>query len=102
MSGTIHFVFRVRQHQTLALGGHVLPWTDIRRWMQVMLAQITNSAITDEDMRRSAPKYVLAVAKFVKARAEEGEVEQLGGGAAVTQFFASVKVGLPRTFGDKG
>ncbi|KAH7021585.1 uncharacterized protein B0I36DRAFT_334812 [Microdochium trichocladiopsis] len=91
MPGTIHFVFRVRQHQTLALGGHVLQWTDIRRWMQVMLAQITNSAITNEDMRRSAPKYVLAVAKLVKARAEEDEVEQLGGGAAVTQFFASVK-----------
>ncbi|KAK0656528.1 hypothetical protein B0T16DRAFT_425083 [Cercophora newfieldiana] len=96
MSGTIHFVFRVRQHQTLALGGHVLQWTDIRRWMQVMLAQITNSAITNEDMRRSAPKYVLAVAKLVKARAEEGEVEQLGGGAAVTQFFASVKGTLAR------
>lgn len=102
MSGTIHFVFRVRQHQTLALGGHVLQWTDIRRWMQVILAQITNPAITNEDMRRSAPNYVLAVAKLVKARAEEGEVEQLGGGVAVTQFFAFVKVGLPRTFGDKG
>lgn len=70
--------------------------------MQVMLAQIKNSAITNEDMKRSAPKYVLAVAKLVKARAEEGEVEQLGGGAAVTQFFASVKVGLPWTFRDKG
>ncbi|KAK0716736.1 hypothetical protein B0T26DRAFT_740451 [Lasiosphaeria miniovina] len=91
MPGTIHCVFRVRQHQTLALGGHVLQWSDIRRWMQVVLAQIKNSAITNEDMRRSAPKYVLAVAKLVKARVEEGEVEQLGGEAAVTQFFASVK-----------
>ncbi|KAK0702940.1 hypothetical protein B0T26DRAFT_617216, partial [Lasiosphaeria miniovina] len=68
MPGTIHCVFRVRQHQTLALGGHVLQWSDIRRWMQVVLAQIKNSAITNEDMRRSAPKYVLAVAKLVKAR----------------------------------
>ncbi|KAK3371652.1 hypothetical protein B0T24DRAFT_510465, partial [Lasiosphaeria ovina] len=57
----------------------------------VVLAQITNSAITNEDMRRSAPKYVLAIAKLVKARVEEGEVEQLGGGATVTQFFISVK-----------
>ncbi|KAK0727628.1 hypothetical protein B0T26DRAFT_141458 [Lasiosphaeria miniovina] len=32
---------------------------------------------------------------LVKARVEEGEVDQLGGEAAVTQFFASVKVGLP-------
>lgn len=98
MPGTIHFVFRVREHQTLALGGHVLQWSDIRRWMKVVLAQIKNSAITNEDMRRSAPKYVRAVAKLVRARVEEGEVEQLGGEAAVTQFFASVKVGLPRTF----
>jgi len=98
MPGTIHFVFRAREHQTLALGGHVLQWSDIRRWMQVVLAQIKNSALTNEDMRRSAPKYVRAVAKLVKARVKAGEVEQLGGEAAVTQFFASVKVGLQRTF----
>ena len=63
-----------------------------------MLAQIKNSAITNEDMRRSAPKYVRAVAKLVKARVEEGEVEQLGGEALVRQFVAFVKVGFQRTF----
>ncbi|OIW30048.1 hypothetical protein CONLIGDRAFT_576487 [Coniochaeta ligniaria NRRL 30616] len=98
MPGTIHFVLRVRERQTLALGGHILQWSDIRRWMKVVLAQTRNPAITNEDMKRSAPKYVRAVAKLVKARVEEGEVEQLGGEAAVTQFFASVKVRLARTF----
>jgi len=57
-----------------------------------------NPAITNEDMKRSAPKYVRAVAMLVKARVEEGEVEQLGGEVAVMQFFASVKVRLSRTF----
>ncbi|KAK4182234.1 ATP synthase subunit alpha [Podospora australis] len=102
MPGTIHFVFRVREHQTLALGGHILQWSDIRRWMQVVLVQTKNSVITNEDMRRSAPKLVHVVAKLVKARVEESEVEQLGGEAAVTQFFASVKVSLSRTFETKG
>jgi hypothetical protein len=95
MPGTIHFVFRVREHQTMALGGHVLQWSDIRRWIRVVLTQKKNSAITNEDMRQSAPKYVRAVAKLVNARVEEGEVEQLGGEAAVSQFFASVKVRPP-------
>ncbi|KAK0634081.1 hypothetical protein B0T14DRAFT_409342, partial [Immersiella caudata] len=68
MPGTIHFVFRVREHQTLALGGHVLQWSDIRRWMQIVLAETKKPAITNEDMRQSAPRYVRAVAKLVKAR----------------------------------
>ncbi|KAK0613158.1 hypothetical protein B0T17DRAFT_593337 [Bombardia bombarda] len=101
MPGTIHFVFRVRECQTLALGGHILQWSDIRRWMQVVLAQTRNPAITNEDMKQSAPKLVHVVAELVKARAEEGEVEQLGGEAAVMQFFASVKVRLSRTFETK-
>ncbi|KAK4184116.1 hypothetical protein QBC35DRAFT_362610, partial [Podospora australis] len=27
--GTIHFVFQKRQHQTFALGGHVLQWSGL-------------------------------------------------------------------------
>ncbi|KAK3364015.1 hypothetical protein B0T25DRAFT_57010 [Lasiosphaeria hispida] len=89
--GTIHFVFRVRDGQTLALGGHILQWSDVRRWMQVVLAQARHPAITNEDVKHSAPNLVHVVAQLVKARVKEGEVEQLGGEAAVTQFFASVK-----------
>ncbi|KAK4194276.1 hypothetical protein QBC40DRAFT_38091 [Triangularia verruculosa] len=88
--GTIHFVFRVRGCQTLALGGHVLQWSDITRWMQVVLAQMARPAITNEDMKWSTTRLVRVVARLVAARIGAGE---LGDGAA-TEFFASVKVGL--------
>jgi hypothetical protein len=96
--GTIHFVFRVRSRQTLALGGHVLQWSGIARWMQVLLAQIRNPGITNEDMKSTAPNYVRVVAKLVSAKVEEGGVEELGGEAAVADFFASVKVRSSRPF----
>jgi hypothetical protein len=97
-SGTIHFVFRVRSRQTLALGGHVLQWSGIQRWMQVLLAQMRNPAITNEDMKSTAPRHVRVVAKLVSAKVEEGGVEELGGEAAVADFFASVKVRSSRPF----
>ncbi|KAK0727157.1 hypothetical protein B0T26DRAFT_809657 [Lasiosphaeria miniovina] len=89
--GTIHFVFRTRERQTLALGGHILQWSDIKRWMQVVLAEMRNPATTNEHMKRSAPKLVRVVAKVVAARVADGEAELLGGEAAVRQFFALVK-----------
>ena len=93
-SGTIHFVFRKRQPQTqtFALGGHILQWSGVERWMQAMFDQMRNPAITNEDVKWSAPKLVRVVAKLVTARVKEGGVEELGGEATVQRFFASVKV----------
>ncbi|KXX81132.1 ATP synthase subunit alpha [Madurella mycetomatis] len=97
LPGTIHFVFRVRDCQTLALGGHILQWSGIKGWMQVVLAQIRNPAITNEDMKRSAPNLVHAVAKLVAAKVKEGGVEELGSEVAVREFFESVKVRLSQS-----
>ncbi|KAH8756066.1 hypothetical protein F5883DRAFT_686224 [Diaporthe sp. PMI_573] len=91
LPGTIQFVFRVRGYQTLALGGHILQWSGIVQWMQVVMAEIRNPAITNEDMKWSAPKLVRVVTTLVKTKAEEGGLEELGGAAAVESFFASVK-----------
>jgi hypothetical protein len=52
--------------------------------MQLVLTQTRNPAITNEDMKQSPPKLVHVVAGLVGARVEEGEVEQLGGEAAIT------------------
>ena len=71
-SGTIHFVFRTRAAQTLALGGHVLQWSGIERWMHIVLAQMANPMITNEIMKQSAPMYVEAVSKLVETRMAEG------------------------------
>jgi hypothetical protein len=60
--------------------------------MQVVLAQMKNPAITNEDVRKSALKFVPAISKLVKAGLGDGRVEELGGGEVVQQFFDSVKV----------
>lgn len=96
--GTIHFVFRVPSRQTLALGGHVLQWSGIQRCMQVLLAQMRNPAITNEDMKSTAPDHVRVIAKLVSAKVKEGGVVELGGEAAVANFFALVKVRSSRPF----
>jgi hypothetical protein len=35
-SGTIHGVFRIQREQTLALGGHILQWSNISQWLEVI------------------------------------------------------------------
>jgi hypothetical protein len=92
-SGTIHFVFRTQAPQTLALGGHILQWSGIERWIRIVLAQMANPRITNEDMEQSASMYVHAVSKLVETRIAEGRMEELGGDTAVTRFLAAVKVG---------
>jgi len=90
-SGTIHCVFRERDRQTLAFGGHLLQWSGIQRWIQVVLAELKNPATTNEEMKTTAPKLVGVVATLVEAKVKEGRVEELGGEAAVRGFFESVK-----------
>ncbi|KAL8296022.1 hypothetical protein RB600_001488 [Gaeumannomyces tritici] len=90
-SGTIHFVFRTRAPQTLALGGHVLQWSGIKRWMRIVLAQMANPMITNEDMKQSASMYVHAISKLVETRIAEGRIEELGGDAVVKPFLAAVE-----------
>ena len=90
--GTIHFVFRARDHQTLALGGHVLQWSGIQRWIQVVLAELKSPETTNEEMKTTAPNLVGVVATLVEAKVKEARVEDLGGEAAVRGFFESVMV----------
>ncbi|KAH0421178.1 hypothetical protein CcaCcLH18_13596 [Colletotrichum camelliae] len=90
-SGTIHLVFRARGEQTLALGGHILLWSSVERWLQIVIEEVRNPTVTNEDINRSAPTYVQAVARLVTARVNRGRVEELGGGKAIARFFDSVK-----------
>jgi hypothetical protein len=102
-SGTIHFVFRIRERQTLALGGHILQWSGIEQWLKVIVAQMKNPRITNEEMAQSAPKYVRVVSGLVTNRIKTGRVEEMGGRDAVDRFFALVKVGgLIITFATTG
>lgn len=101
-SGSIHFVFRTRAPQTLALGGHVLQWSGIERWMRTVLDQMANPAITNENMEQSALMYVDAVSRLVQDRIAEGREEELGGTAAVQRFLTNVQVRSSSQWEGKG
>ncbi len=90
--GTIHLVFRIRGVQTYAQGGHILQWSDLLRWLEVVIAQMQNMDSTNEDMASSAPQLVHLVERLVKNRIRAGRVEELGGREAVERFLALVKV----------
>ena len=47
------------------LGGHILQWSRVDRWLEVVIAQMKNPGITNEDIEHSASKYVLAVGGLV-------------------------------------
>jgi hypothetical protein len=91
-SGTIHFVFRLRRGQTLALGGHILQWNGVERWISIVREQIKSPQITNEDVEWSAPKYVRVIAEMVKHRADNGRIAELGGKELVDSFFKQVEV----------
>ncbi|KAK8029399.1 hypothetical protein PG993_010690 [Apiospora rasikravindrae] len=49
-SGTIHSVFRIRQTQTLGLVGHILQWSGLEQWIDVVRKQADAPNSTNEDM----------------------------------------------------
>ncbi|KAH6690124.1 hypothetical protein EV126DRAFT_445459 [Verticillium dahliae] len=91
VSGTIHFVFRIRAPQTLALGGHVLQWSGLERWMAIVLTQMRNPSITNEDMGVSAAKYVGVVSRLVVAKVNEDRANGLEIEDRILRFLDSVK-----------
>lgn len=68
-SGTIHAVFRVGQGQTLALGGHVLQWTGIERWANVVSRQVEAPDSTNEDMT-DIGKWIPVLEELVRKKLE--------------------------------
>ncbi|KAL2168168.1 hypothetical protein VTG60DRAFT_336 [Thermothelomyces hinnuleus] len=90
-SGTIHFVFRARGEQTSALGGHILQWSSIDRWLEVVVAQMKNPEITNEDMESDASKYVQIVKGVVENRIRAGREEEVGGRDLIDKFLFLVE-----------
>jgi hypothetical protein len=91
-SGTIHFVFRVRGEQTFALGGHILQWSSIDRWLEVLVAQMKNPGITNEDTEPSASKYVHVVKGLLDNRTRAGRKEEVGGQDVIDRFSSLLRV----------
>jgi len=93
-SGTIYFVFRMRGEQTFALGGHILQWSGIGRWLQVVIAQRKSPDITNEDIEPSASAYVHVIKGLLSNRIRAGRDEEVGGRDAIVRFFALLEVSL--------
>lgn len=91
-SGTIHFVFRLRHGQTLALGGHVLQWNGIAHWISVVQAQLRNPDSTNEEMDWTAPRYLGIIKELVQNRINAGRVNDLGGQEVVDKFLELCEV----------
>lgn len=98
-SGTVHLVFRLPSAgDTLAFGGHVLRCSQIVGWVQAMLEEQEESAVTNELMSVSGPAYLDRVERFVKQAVRNGTVEKWGGKEAVEEFLrlkAKFMKGLP-------
>lgn len=91
-SGTVHFVFRLHAEQTLALGGHLLQWTSLERWVQVILYQLKNPNITNEDLGQAPLKYIRSARKLVDNRMATYRVGSMGSMDNVTRFMALATV----------
>ncbi|KAK0701088.1 hypothetical protein B0T26DRAFT_763683 [Lasiosphaeria miniovina] len=91
-SGTIHFVFRVQGEQTFALGGHILQWSGVGRWLEVVVAQMKTPEITNEDMQPSSSKYVCIVKELLENRIRAGRAGGAGDRDTTAKFFSLLKV----------
>lgn len=91
-SGTIHYVFRKQGVQTFALGGHVLQWSGIERWLEVLLAQMKSPDITNEEIGLVASKHVPVVKGLVRNRIAMGRVHSMGGLDIVARVNVLLKV----------
>jgi len=88
-SGTIHFVFRVQDGQTMILGGHVLQWSNINRWIDIINKELEHPAATNEDMEGTVCKYVRLVGELVTDRLAEGS--DLAARGILVRFLTAVK-----------
>ncbi|PGG95201.1 hypothetical protein AJ80_10004 [Polytolypa hystricis UAMH7299] len=82
-SGAIYFSFGASKGQYLVLSGHILQWSNIGQWLEVIIAQIKNPDIAKEGMRSVTAKYVKVVAdlihqcKGISQIGDEGTVKRL-------------------------
>ncbi|KAL3952379.1 hypothetical protein ACCO45_012322 [Purpureocillium lilacinum] len=81
----------IRSEQTLGLGGHILQWTSIRSWLEVVADQMRNPRTTNEDMGPSAKKYINIVLELIAKKVKNGRLEDIGGQVEVTEIVALVK-----------
>lgn len=93
-SGTVHFVFRLRGdgQQTMAIGGHLLRFSDIVQWVETIKLQLRYPNATNEDLSsRVVSGYLHAVKRLVQSATTE-MIESFGGEGDIAVFEQTTKV----------
>jgi hypothetical protein len=85
-AGTIHFVFRRYDQQTLQVGGHVLRWSRVDSWIRLILNQLKNPSVTNEELLPAAPAYVEAVAHLLADQQRRDPADRLVATETVDEF----------------
>jgi len=100
-SGTVYFLFRARGCQTLALGGHVLQWSDASRWIIVLNALREKALLSTnrQEKERITTELPRVVGMLINDRVDnrdkcggEAVFEELGGRPAVANFLHHFQV----------
>ncbi|KAL5374888.1 hypothetical protein PMIN06_013071 [Paraphaeosphaeria minitans] len=91
-AGTIHFVFRLEQDQTLLLGGHIMRWSCVGSWIRTVLNQLRFPDATNEDLLPAAPAYVEAVAQLLVEQTRLSKSDQLVSEEVIAEFFRVKKL----------
>ncbi len=94
-NNTVHAVCRARGGQTLSIGGHMLMWSHLQKWIWMVARQMDKPDITNEDMKGMAPAYVEAARDLVQARVDASELAELGEEVDAARFLKSAKVSHP-------
>jgi hypothetical protein len=96
--GTIHFVFRLKQDQTLLLGGHIIRWSCVGSWIRIVLNQLRFPDATNEDLLPAAPTYVEAVAQLLVEQTRLSKPDQLVSEEVIAEFFRVKKASSSQSF----
>lgn len=91
-SGTIHYVFRTREHQTLAFGGHILQWSNTNHWLDVLELQIEFPNSTNEDMGEALVQMLKAVDTLLGEKITRGNTSFFNGKEKAKAIQVRVKV----------
>ncbi|KAF9733857.1 hypothetical protein PMIN04_013076 [Paraphaeosphaeria minitans] len=97
-AGTIQFVFRLEQDQTLLLGGHIMRWSCVGSWIQIVLNQLRFPDATNEDLLPAAPAYVEAVAQLLVEQTRLSKSDQLVSVEVIAEFFRVKKASFSQLF----
>ncbi|PSN58673.1 hypothetical protein BS50DRAFT_641572, partial [Corynespora cassiicola Philippines] len=82
-AGTIHFVFRLSERPTLMLGGHVLRWSRVDSWMEIVVNQLRFPNTTNEDLLPHARVYAETIERLIAEQKNLGRLDELGGEEAL-------------------